>query len=310
LRIRCVWLLVLLILASSGIAHPQGKKSAQPIKALPDIIDEVKFSVVEIVYACGGIPTSKGTGFFVNQDRVVVTALHVVNINCPADIAQLPNIIIVSLPLPAVECHNLNVEVGNMAGFESTVIATDETHDLAILKPKSADSFPPRILDFCGQTVPIRISAAKLDGKRLRDGQSVFISGFPLDSRVVITTQGLIASGSPMSYHNTFPPKLDDFYFLDIHANPGNSGGPVFSSATGRVVGIVVASPLTEVRYEDGQGEAVKLPVIGPDGRLVMGPNGSPLFRYLGYNAGLAKVISSKHILDLLTKSGITIRQK
>jgi len=64
----------------------------------------------------------------------------------------------------------------------------------------------------------------------------------------------------------------------DINVNPGNSGGPVYLASDGSVVGICVGYLPTNVR--DAKG--------------------TPMVYY--YNTGLAVVVPSRYVHDLLER--------
>lgn len=72
-----------------------------------------------------------------------------------------------------------------------------------------------------------------------------------------------------------------DRYLGDLRANHGNSGGPVYSISTGKVIGICDAFV----------GAPVETTVILPVG--------------LSYNSGLAVIIPIKYAIDLLKKHGL-----
>jgi S1-C subfamily serine protease len=251
---------VVLSLAVSPVAQTQTRKTQTSKPAtLSARIDQVRSSVVRVT--CRGPETGmRGTGFFVNADGDVVTAEHVVHV-CDAP-GSLVNI---EVPLEDTPHHGNVVMTGNFAHFPATILALDQSHDIAILKPSRDNplslAYKPRISIILpnGQKPPgLRPrSAALIDSHHLKDGESVFVSGYPLDLPVLVTTSGAIATSDAVEIG---PPKngekgvaVKDIYWADLTANHGNSGGPVFSLETGMVVGIQVGIKIAPVEPPLGQ---------------------------------------------------------
>jgi len=91
--------------------------------------------------------------------------------------------------------------------------------------------------------------------------------------------------GAPAGF--TFPDTAD-FYIGDMHVNPGNSGGPVYSVEQGKVIGVCVAAALAPVVYGDGNHEPASA-------------GNRPLFS----NSGLSVVIPVRYVIDLLKKNNV-----
>lgn len=247
---------------------------------LVEQIENARAAVVQVIARFDN-GTSSGTGFFVNADGVVITARHVVR---PSGAGQ-PRHIEVGLALPERDemAHGLTAQMaGNFQGIDAVVLAEDATHDIVVLRTL-ANPFKGqlhRVVVF-GNTLPRpKVSFAILDPHRLRDGEGIFISGYPLGMPVLITTSGFIASSTEMPMDETS--KLEGVYWADIHANHGNSGGPVFSRASGAVIGMQRAIRLTNV---EGQEKTTAHP--------------------LAYNSGIAEVIPATYIAALLDSQHI-----
>jgi S1-C subfamily serine protease len=138
---------------------------------------------------------SSGTGFFVNTDGYLVTNAHVVN-----------------------ECNSIVIFSSKRESDKATLVATDTTNDLAILrtilKPET--------------TATIR------SGVRL--GENVAAFGFPLAG--TLASSGNFTPGSVTALSGLG----DDSRYLQISApvQPGNSGGPLLDQS-GAAVGVVSA---------------------------------------------------------------------
>jgi len=116
-------------------------------------------------------------------------------------------------------------------------VDTDEVHDLALLKIDQG------FLPLDHYSTPIFSIA------RPAEGTQVAISGYPLNKKVMQTTSGAIASS--WDYETvveprpdrpqTKEPKIEDYFDVDVHLNPGNSGGPVYLPDNGEVIGVAQA---------------------------------------------------------------------
>lgn len=265
------------------------------ITSLADAIDFVRPSIVRVTAKFPN-GTSTGTGFFINSNWTVVTANHVVN---PPGVAGNPTEITISWPLkwwphPKV----IIVGAGAYLSVRSSLIASDNMHDIAILAPdKQAVERAGHqgVNDEHGNEINLSapIRPAKLELRHIRDGIPLFMSGYPLDLPSLITTFGYVASsaaGSPPNKDDKAP-HIDDVLWADIHANHGNSGGPVFALNSGAVIGIQVAVHTTPVELGDN--------ATGKPLGLLPEQNGQMSAHPLDYNTGLAEVISATRIADL-----------
>jgi S1-C subfamily serine protease len=214
---------------------------------LPDSIDAVRPSIVQIAVDLQDQPGSAsirrlGTGFIIDADFRVITALHVVQRIEQAWAkysATAERSILVGYAQP-----NADFERANFTFIAYDAVKVDARHDLAVLEPR-ADSLARGLASLRNQPAPVDI-----DASRPRDGESIAVSGYPLAETVLITTSGAIASSWPIRIEmvpaTSGPPwwedvQIDDVYLGDVFVNPGNSGGPVYRVDDCRVVGVCVA---------------------------------------------------------------------
>jgi S1-C subfamily serine protease len=222
---------------------------------------------------------SRGTGFFVSEDAHVVTAAHVVG-----------DIDVVNVGLAHKNTDNMRA---NWSIVEANVLRRDTTEDLALLRLRINPFREGRNvmsgIAIDGNPLELPVAVAKLDAERPVDGEAIAISGYPLTNPVLITTSGALASVwplqevdegdvSPYSVH-----RILDLYIADVQANPGNSGGPAYRIADGRVIGVCIQVQGAPTFNEQGP------------------------FAQLSVNAGLTVLRPARSVIELLAAEGIEV---
>lgn len=153
---------------------------------------------------------SVGSGVFVAQNRVLTNA-HVVDGATRIE---------VTWPSP-YRSNGLSAHTGPIA----QVIAVDPQADLALLNV-FAPQVTPVSTDPAWAVPPVELNSANFIGRR------VYVHGSPLGAG------GRISEGIFNGIRGGF--SATSLFDMDIHVNPGNSGGPIFDR-DGDLVGIVVA---------------------------------------------------------------------
>lgn len=274
---------------------------------LPDVIDAVRPSIVQITFTVLGLSEEErkalgvnqvfsrplGTGFLVDDQAHVITAQHVIEGARAVAAGQYANAEVsfgIGLAYPNTENMRGNFHV---VGFD--VIEEDPRHDLALLRMRRNP--------FQGQAgggimlgdKPLEplYAVPKLRVARPRDGDAITISGYPLGEPVLVTNTGIVASSWGVTVdqvpHPGIPdvtvPDVRDTYLGDVQTNPGNSGGPVYSSGDGAIVGVLVAGRLTAV-VAGGQ------PVVINDTQV-------------SADAGISLIVPAKYATDMLDRNGV-----
>jgi len=243
-------------------------------------------------------PRIAGTGFIVNKKGYVLTAAHVITEAEAALRAEgaTKTYLLVSLSLDASSTPNLQFR-GSFRGIVSTVVDIDEEHDVALLK-LSQNPFAPGFssgIAVGSKLLPISLGIVKLNPNLPSEGQSVLISGYPLENPTLVSQKGMVASESYQTYQKHPPgspegftvPESKDIILLDAVVNPGNSGGPVYLPGSDDVVGICEA-------YEEAPLFTTKnLPVKVNDKE------------FLVQNSGLAIAIPVRYAISLLEKNKV-----
>ncbi len=148
-----------------------------------------------------GVVGKTGTGFFVSGDGTILTAAHVVN-----------------------DCRRMQVISKYVARTWVSLIASDQVHDIAILK--AADLRPPSVA---------RIAA----GAPVSD--KLFILGYPASAGLTVA-----AAAWGVTQNQKFPANVGPLanprellWMQAADVTQGYSGGPIFDPRLGAVVGIV-----------------------------------------------------------------------
>lgn len=191
------------------------KQTTLEVSAGPIVIQEeratvlavksVSPAVVSVLMKQGNAEISRGTGFLVRRDGVILTNRHVVD-------------------FPEATLVALLADGSSRAG---AVLAKDPLNDLAILKIDG------------GPYPTVRLG----DSDQIEEGQTVIALGNSLGRYANTVTKGVVSGlGRNITANdaNGQPETLADIIQTDAAINPGNSGGPLVT-LQGEVVGINTA---------------------------------------------------------------------
>jgi S1-C subfamily serine protease len=196
--------------SSNGTAQPVAGEAAGDAvlldhysRAVVDAVDAVAPAVVHVEVAAsrnGRQASGTGSGVVVSPDALILTNNHVIE---------------------SAKAISLSLADGHK--FSARVLGRDPDTDLAVLRGET------------GETLP---SAKLANSKHVRPGQIAIAIGNPLGFQSTVTAGIVSAVGRSLRAQNGR--LIGDVIQTDAALNPGNSGGPLVSSAA-EVIGINTA---------------------------------------------------------------------
>jgi S1-C subfamily serine protease len=182
---------------------------------IPSVVN-ITSKAVTFDFFYGLVPQEgQGSGFVIDKEGHVLTNYHVI-----------------------ADARQVEVTLHNRKKFRATVIGTDPTHDLAVIKIE-APNLTPAVLG---------------DSRNLQVGQKVYAIGNPFGLAGTMT-RGIVSSIRPVKEPNGAT--IDEAIQTDAAINPGNSGGPLMNWH-GEVIGINTMI-LSSVGQNAGIGFAIPI---------------------------------------------------
>ena len=171
----------------------------RPILSTPDIVEAVKYSVVQIAVTVPGAPRPNvGTGIVFDRSGHILTNYHVV-----------------------ARAQMIKVSLWNGEVMTAQLFREDPQNDLAIIKIES-DSLTPAVFG---------------DSRALRVGEDVIAVGHALGLEGGPTVSKGVVSALERAIVSSSGRQLSGLIQTDAAINEGNSGGPLVNML-GQVVGV------------------------------------------------------------------------
>jgi len=142
-----------------------------------------------------------GSGFFINEDGLILTNRHVIS----------------------GQAQQIQVTLPDQSTYRAEVMVQDRANDLALIKIEPEDAVPY-----------LRLG----DSDGIQVGQKVLAIGNPFGLNGTLTTG--IVSSLDRTIQDESGAQLEEMIQTDAAINPGNSGGPLLDS-TGSVIGVNTA---------------------------------------------------------------------
>lgn len=197
------------------------------------VAEQVSPSAVAIQVATDA-GAGEGTGVVLDDNGSILTNNHVVD-----------------------GARSIQVTMNDGLGYTATVVGTDTTTDLAVIRLDS----PPDDLQ----------PATFADSATVEVGQPVMALGTPLGLENTVTTGIISAVDRPVTAGGEDPSGSDATYTsalqTDAAINPGNSGGPLIDAA-GQVIGI--NSSIAGIASSTGQAGSIGLGFAIPSNTATM----------------------------------------
>ena len=199
-----------------AVAAPQRGAAPRPVASLPaDPIEQIAAKVLPSVVTLQtdlGNEGDQGSGIILTTDGLIMTNNHVVSAAVEADRTA-----------PGSAHTEVRFADGHTAPF--TVVATDPTSDIAVVRAQGASGLTPIAM---GSSADLRV------------GQQVVAVGSPLGLDGTVTAGIISALDRPVSTVDAGsgnPPTTIDAIQTDAPINPGNSGGALVN-ANGQLIGM------------------------------------------------------------------------
>jgi S1-C subfamily serine protease len=189
-------------------------------KALPSVVNITSTSLAYNFFYQPVPQQGQGSGFVLDKEGHILTNNHVVE-----------------------GAQQVQVTLWNQKQYKATVVATDRTHDIALIQIHNAPNLEPATLS---------------DSAGLLVGQRVYALGNPFGFSGTMT-RGIISALRAVQLPSGM--KIDNAIQTDASVNPGNSGGPLLNSH-GDVIGIttmIATNPNGNADQSAGIGFAIPI---------------------------------------------------
>ncbi|WP_375444368.1 serine protease [uncultured Fibrella sp.] len=263
-----------------------------------------------------------GTGFFISNEGYIATNYHVIE-----NAYKAKTSIVIGLAMPNYINGSFRL-IGHFLHVNGTIAAIDSIHDIAILKLRVnpfKEKLPFNTLD--GKKRTFMYGLPKFSKYDLSEGLAIFALGYPLNEPTFITNSGIISSTfGKYQYKDFWPANFkgdgdfsfdrsayyfdDSAYYADMQINHGNSGGPVFSTTSGEIIGVAVA-------FKPAQPERILINTANDEYKNLLQlykSSSNPEIKQLiesivnletfsESNSGLSVIIPIRFVFDLLKSS-------
>jgi S1-C subfamily serine protease len=252
-----------------------------------------------------------GSAVWIGKTGYLATCYHVVKG------IQFP--LIVAAPHdPIFAAGNVDLVItGTVNPIDATVVAFDESTDVAILKaaqPPGQPETPEVEGSSIGVTETLWVSkGANLATAIPKPGEMVLLAGYPLNQNTLILETGNTTGEGDFQQQLTSRAPFTNGrrIMLSLVSNPGNSGGPVFDH-DGNVVGLLEGNLETPVLDPISHKPLVcSLPKVDPG--AIIDVNRPPIvdpekYAWCRQNSGISIAVPAMFISDLAKKNNIDLR--
>jgi len=176
-----------------------------------------------------------GSGFAISDDGKILSAAHLYNQLKPEQISNL-----MGMTLMKQEENGLE----HFQWFPLKLIEKDDKNDVALFQLKD---YEKTLLK------PLELG----DSEGVEVGEEVYFIGFPYAAQLMNDGFGVTrivnrAIISNVKRDGTDPERKRNWFILDAISNPGNSGCPLISAETNKVIGVMAISFRTRSKTHEG----------------------------------------------------------
>lgn len=217
-------------------------------------------------------PTGLGSGVIISSDGYIVTNNHVID-----------------------EAERLEVTLNDNRTFDATVVGTDSTTDLALIKIDAKDL----------PVIPMG------DSEALKVGEWVLAVGNPFGFTSTVTTGIVSAKGRSIGRQSGSRMDIESYIQTDAAVNPGNSGGALVNLG-GELIGINTAIYSQTGNYA-GYSFAIPTSIVkkvvsdlrqfGTVQRAVLGVSISDLTNEIAKEKGITAVTKGVYVAEVSDRS-------
>ena len=261
-------LVTMLLIAAAGSAWAQSDALVQlqnQVESLyarlsPSVVNITNNAIVTNQFMQAAPEQGTGSGFFWDRSGLIVTNYHVV-----------------------ANEQSLTVTLASGQTYDATVVGSDPTNDLAVIRVNAS-----------GLPEPLSLA----DASTVKVGEFVIAIGNPFGLQRTLTFGVVSALGRTIqSPNNRF---IGEAIQTDTAINPGNSGGPLIDM-TGKVIG-VNSQILSPSGTNSGIGFAISSATVA---RVV--PELIAHGRYAHPSLGIQAMDFSSDLADVLKQAGQTV---
>jgi len=167
---------------------------------ISDLVKKLSDSVVQVYVKVNG-EESNGSGLFIDKEGTILTCEHVI---CPK----------------GRSAELIGIAKGKEAPKEAEILKVNKSYDAALIKTKD---------------LSISENIKRGTYEQVNVGEDCFVLGYPIRLNSLTLSRGIVsAKGRGLVKQFNF-----DLIQIDARVNFGNSGGPVFQTSTGNLIGIL-----------------------------------------------------------------------